>query len=381
MIFMLRFFMIFTLLFSVVTHAANAEILVNPFSKEYPRKKTSAETRPPVGVRPCCAFGKDLKAQVGTIPVPFFSVGNILGADAIGNHRYNDGSSNVAVNLLGLSEEKNGLLFTTRGGFIDTAHVRDTADYTYYLFQHMQQYLGTHYHMDFPAELRVRRIHWQANATPLTAEERIHLSADAAALMAFRLAQWHEIAQWFGMVSVSGFKELASAFSSEDLYSNMLGAQLAKNVLLTHPHMNVTEFGQAMDKALAGALDALDVQSAAVTDEKITALDGVWWDSSKRLPDKWTVIFRDYHFGLSLTPHYPGATHPLRLSTQSTSGHNIGEWVRLELHAHDNEAAFAALPGTLKQRSVWTVEQFQPLADFAEQQDRQALAEMNTQRE
>lgn len=39
MIFMLRFFMIFTLLFSVVTHAANAEILVNPFSKEYPRKK------------------------------------------------------------------------------------------------------------------------------------------------------------------------------------------------------------------------------------------------------------------------------------------------------------------------------------------------------
>ncbi len=31
-------------------------------------------------------------------------------------------------NLLGLSEEQNGLIYTRRGGFIDIAHVRDTAD-------------------------------------------------------------------------------------------------------------------------------------------------------------------------------------------------------------------------------------------------------------
>ncbi|MGF1686625.1 DUF4056 domain-containing protein [Photobacterium japonica] len=379
MVRMFRLSVIFTLMFSVVTHAANAEILVNPFSKDYPTTKTAAP-RAPVGVRPCCAFGKDLKAQVGTIPVPFVSVGNILAADDIGQHRYNDGSSPVAVNFLGLSGEKNGLLFTTQGGFIDTAHVRDTADYTYYLFRHMQQRLGTDYTMDLPAELRLRRIQWQAHTTPLTAEERIQFSADAAALLAFRLAQWHEIAQWFGMVSVSGFKELASAFSSEDLYSNMLGAKLANGILLAQPDLTVAEFGRAMDNALDKQLTVLGVQPAAVADAKITALDGVWWDSSKRLPDKWTVLFRDYHFGLTLTPHYPGATTPLTLSAQSVNGEAIENWVRIELHAAKEEAAFADLPNALLQDAVWTVEQFQPLADFAQQQDRQALATMKAQR-
>jgi len=31
-----------------------------------------------------------------------------------------------------MDEERNGLVFTCRGGFIDTAHVRDDADWTIY---------------------------------------------------------------------------------------------------------------------------------------------------------------------------------------------------------------------------------------------------------
>ncbi len=94
-----------------------------------------AQTNPPVGVRPCCAFGYDLKAQLGGIPVPFFSVGNVVDADQIGQHHYNDGSQSVSGNFLGFGDEQNGLIFTQEARFIDTAHVRDTADFTFFLYQ------------------------------------------------------------------------------------------------------------------------------------------------------------------------------------------------------------------------------------------------------
>ena len=51
--------------------------------------------------------------------------------------------------------------------------------------------------------------------------------------LAFEIAQWHEIAQWYGFQSVPGFSEEISAFSPEDLYSNLLGARLAINVILS----------------------------------------------------------------------------------------------------------------------------------------------------
>ncbi len=118
------------------------------------------ELKAPVGVRPCCAFGVDLKAQLGSVPVPFFSLENVLSSNEVGTHHYNDGSESVSGSLLGLNEEANGIIFTELGGFIDTAHVRDTADYTYYLFTLNQHYLGRAAHLDLPEELRVRRIRW-----------------------------------------------------------------------------------------------------------------------------------------------------------------------------------------------------------------------------
>ncbi|USD43528.1 DUF4056 domain-containing protein [Vibrio sp. SCSIO 43135] len=324
----------------------------------------------PVGVRPCCAFGKDLKAKLVGVPVPFFSLGNTLDADDIGDHKYNDGSSSVSASLLGMADEKNGLIFTEKGGFIDTAHVRDTADYTYYLFHQNQQHFGQDHYIELPDELRTRRIQWHAHEnSQLTAQQRLKMEVQSASLIAFRLAQWHEIAQWFGMISVGGFDELASAFSSEDLYSNMLGAQLASAILLDNPNLSSSEFAERMDDAFAQALNNLKAQPKSVTDEKIEQLDGKWWDSSKRLPNKWAVLFRDYRFGLTLTPNYSGSSHELSLPSQFDNGDDIEQWVSLELHKSDLEKHFEALPDNKKQQEVWYTDDFQPLADFAKQAD------------
>ncbi|TOM58444.1 hypothetical protein CGH73_26665, partial [Vibrio parahaemolyticus] len=81
-------------------------------------------------------------------------------------------------------------------------------------------------------ELASRQIHFSPFTPPPSAHQRYTLSAYLAAKLAFQLAVWHEIAQWYGYQSVPGFSEGISAFSPEDLYSNLLGARLAMTVIL-----------------------------------------------------------------------------------------------------------------------------------------------------
>lgn len=330
----------------------------------------------PTGVRPCCAFGYDLKAQLGGIAVPFFSVGNVLGVESLGHHRYNQGDQSLSASLLGMSDEQNGLLFTARAGFIDSAHVRDTADFTFYLFRQNLATLGQEAKISLPAELRVRQIHWRAKDTVLSEQERITRSAQAASLVAFQLAQWHEIAQWFGLTSVGGFHELASAFSPEDLYSNMLGAVLAQEVLLAHPTATKKQFEQEFDRHFRAKLTQLEVQSAAVTKQKIQQLEGIWWDSQRRLPDKWLLLKRDYRLGYQLQPNYPNTDMSLALSPTFDNGERIEDWVELQLLNADStaatESAFAAFLAQMPLAEVWTPSQFHWFAAFAMQQDSQA---------
>ena len=87
-------------------------------------------------LRPCCAFGTDLRVRVGAVPIPGFSIGNIIGPNEVGPHTYDSGALTRS-SQAGYSgfrhRESNGLLYTCRGGFIDTAHVRDYVDWTTYV--------------------------------------------------------------------------------------------------------------------------------------------------------------------------------------------------------------------------------------------------------
>jgi hypothetical protein len=183
----------------------------------------AAPLPPPGGLRPCCAFGYNLKAQAWGIPVPFYQLGNLVDADRLGTHHYNDSAFNAISNLLGIGSEQLGLIYTHRGGFIDIAHVRDTADNTLFLFSQLLPRLGQQWHIDLSPELATRRIQLNAFSPPQDAAQRYTLAAYLAGEIAFQMAAWHEIAQWYGYRSVPGFSEEVSAFSPEDLYSNLLG--------------------------------------------------------------------------------------------------------------------------------------------------------------
>ncbi len=87
-------------------------------------------------------FGYDLHAELLGLPVPFYQLNNVVTVDSLGHHQYNDHLYSGVANLIGLSGENNGIVYTLRGGFIDTAHVRDTADMTVYIFSQLLPKLG-----------------------------------------------------------------------------------------------------------------------------------------------------------------------------------------------------------------------------------------------
>lgn len=256
----------------------------------------------PKGLRPCCAFGYNLHAALWGISVPLYQLDNVVEAERLGQHQYNDNMLAGLENLTGLSRENNGILYTTRGGFIDTAHVRDTADMTVYLFSQLLPKLGQPFTLDLDSELAQRRMVFNAFTPPSDPAERYTLAAWLAAHLAFQVAEWHEIAQWYGFESVPGFSEGVSAFSPEDLYSNLLGARLAVSLILGGQTVSLDVYNVAMSQALNQALKQFGAQPPESTRFHFDMLDGHWWNSQKRVPEKYLVLKRNYQMGDNRLP-------------------------------------------------------------------------------
>ena len=47
-------------------------------------------------LRPCCAFGRDLKVRLGAVPIPGFKIGNIMSLGELGPHLYDSGVFTVS---------------------------------------------------------------------------------------------------------------------------------------------------------------------------------------------------------------------------------------------------------------------------------------------
>ncbi|WP_374184662.1 DUF4056 domain-containing protein [Klebsiella variicola] len=332
---------------------------------------TLGELPPPESLRPCCAFGYDLHVRAVGIPIPVYQIGNVLTLDTLGKHHYNDSAFGAVKNLLGLSEEQNGLIYTRRGGFIDIAHVRDTADYTFYLFNRIAPTLGQAGRIFYSEELGVRRVQLNAFTPPAGVRQRYQLAAWLAGHLAFEIAQWHEIAQWYGFQSVPGFSEEISAFSPEDLYSNLLGARLAINVILSGHGGSLEDYNQAMDTALKQALTRLMVATRGETEAMFQRIDGDWWNSHRRVPDKFLVLKRNYYLQENRLPTpVPFETlPPYRLTMpEQVGGFRLRDLGELQIYpGHDMQA----LPVPAQYYGAGA---FQALADSAREADKTQLS-------
>lgn len=147
-------------------------------------------------------------------PVPLFPITGFIDPHNFGEHSY--GQPGV--------KEKNGVLYTCRGGFIDFSHMRVALDWTVYvtfrtLCEGGEMELPSH---DGKLKLRLK------NTERLSLDDLTSMSQK----IAFERLTWHELCSWYYHAPNFTFNERQSAFTPEDTYSNFLGTVIGKKVAL-----------------------------------------------------------------------------------------------------------------------------------------------------
>ena len=247
----------------------------------------------PRALRPCCAFGTDLRVELGRVAVPGVEIGNLIDPKDLGHHRYDNGYLSVQRDPRGLvADERSGLVYTCRAGFLDIAHVRDNADNTLALTSAIARTMETGSTTEIPPQGAVMRVRVQPISPEAIAKYgRKQLAGALAQWLAFQLSIWHEIATFYGYASLADWPEKISAFSPEDLYSNQIGVRIAAGIVAGAGARSDLEYGVNFDAWLARTLERLGAVPLASSRAAMREVDGAWWDSDKRIPD-WTLVKR-----------------------------------------------------------------------------------------
>ena len=282
-----------------VTTDMVAQALDEPPTAERRVKPAEIPEIPPrTNLRPCCAFGTELRATLGPVPIPFFSIDNVISADQLGPHMYDSGAfaTEGSSQKNAYTSEDNGILYTCRGGFIDTAHVRDYADWTLFWSAAIARSMETGGTVAIPPEGGHRRVHLKPVPTELIEHYGLRrLSIKMGQWVAFQLSIWHEIVTWYGWSSIEAYPEYVSAFSPEDLYSNLLGIKIAGGLLSNAGSAETDSlYDHSMDQWLPMSLAYLQPVSVKAGNEATHLVDGVWWNSKARLPDPHLVLRRNF---------------------------------------------------------------------------------------
>lgn len=258
----------------------------------------------PQHVRPCCAFGADLGVTVDGKVVPGYRVENIKAARELGRHEYDKGALSLSEDLSRFAtSENNGLVYTCRGGFIDTAHVRDYADLTLFLTMKFILQLERGVTFELPGDGATRVVQLAPVPPEVIAQHgRWTVAIALAQWTAWRFSLWHEVVTWYGLESVRGFSEKASAFSPEDLYSNALGIRLAGGILSRGVVRSRADWDGQMDAWLRQALVRLGDLPEKTGRAVMRQLDGRWWDSGRTLPDFRLVKRRNFELSTPIRP-------------------------------------------------------------------------------
>ena len=300
-------------------------------------------------LRPCCAFGAGLQTRLGSVPVLGFKLDNVIGVEDLGPHSYDSGLLAVDTSRGEfLSSENNGLIYTCHGGFMDTAHVRDYADWMVFTTATLARHLHTGATIELPWEGGHRRLVLDAvDAETLDTYGIRRLAIPLGQWITFQLSLWHEIITWYGWSNYGAFPEYASAFSPEDLYSNLLGINLSAAVIYSRAANTDLVYDDTMTRFLEATLEALKAVPAPEGERAIFAVDGLWWDSSRRLPDRALIRRRYMDYASPLEPWLvpdaqgdpicPRSIEPVPLHIPQRVGSvELASLVRLEIDVAEN---------------------------------------------
>jgi hypothetical protein len=244
-----------------------------------------APSQRPPRHRTCCAFASGLPLHLGSAHVPL-SFGIVTSATSLGKHSYaGDGAG----------RETNGLVYTRRGGFIDTGHTREHADTTANLALRLRPLLaqgGGVLELD-PRDAALRIRIERGVPEPAIASTSVLL----ARRIAFQISVWVEITQHYGHAVMRGAEEMFSSFTPEDVYSNLLGTYLGAAALDSE-----LPYDRAMDVLLAEAFTSMEAVPAYETRRILGALAGRWWRQGVPWPSPEIAIARSFDIGPHVTP-------------------------------------------------------------------------------
>jgi hypothetical protein len=177
--------------------------------------------------------------------------------------------------------ERNGIVYTCRGGHIDITHLRKLTDWTAYLAYRLRTAILAH-HTDFSFRMREPSVYhvrieypenWQQLPTSTRDEMATEVSIELGSYLAYTVSVWHEMLTWFGYKSIGFYPEYVSSFSWEDCYSNALGCRIAETALRDPDR----EFNQAVTQLLNRELARLGVQPKPAAWVAGKAVHGNWF--------------------------------------------------------------------------------------------------------
>ncbi len=232
--------------------------------------------------------------------IPVFPITSFINPDNFGIHSYSQPGS----------KEKNGSLYTCRGGFIDFSHLRAAIDWTVYLA--FSIYIDTD-EIELTPEAGDLTLHFK-NTSSLSSNDIVEL----AQKIAFERLEWHEIASWHYHPPFHSRSDQQSAFTPEDTYSNFLGTTIGKKIALRIlDNLESRPFAEIATEEIEFAIAKLDpVEHKKQSKMAYDIVDrhkqlrlpvnqrnsDVWWDSRILFRDQRYIFKRDIDLGPEIDP-------------------------------------------------------------------------------
>lgn len=222
------------------------------------------------------AFADPPRARMGALPFygPF-TLYDRAEIGALGEHAYRRAGL-----FADHSERERGIVYTERAGFLDIAHIRNSADMTGYIYSRARlaitegwprfQFKGYEpsiysVSLNYPDA-------WETIPEPRRSRLIDQIALTLAQHAAFDVMSWHEILTWYGYKSTGILPEKNSAFTYDDIPSHALGVRLGAEAIRSDG-----DFDQEMTRLLDEAMRDLGAVDPPTLDRAIRAVEGVWW--------------------------------------------------------------------------------------------------------
>ena len=232
--------------------------------------------------------------------IPIFPITEFVNPENLGKHSYSQGAFG----------EKNGSLYTCRGGFIDFSHMRAAADWTVYLAFTI---LNDPDELELEPEAGTLKLKFK-NIDELSLQDIV----DMAQKIAFERLEWHEVASWHYHHPYHMRSDQQSTFTPEDNYSNLLGTEIGKKIALRIiQNMETKPYAEIATEEIQNAISSLEpvngkkeskmaydivdrnVQMHLPADKRN---NDVWWDSNILFRDQRYMFKRNTNIGPEVGP-------------------------------------------------------------------------------